>query len=146
MKEGCVFSYTYSLHRQNQTNNMNTIIMKRISALFLAAFIVLFSSCEKEPFINFGFDSKVDKNSNGLVIAHISDNDERIHLTGLVSLLEGEVMITLTNPIDEAVYSNTITAPIELEINERFEPKKGYWKLKYKSNNGIGTIDLHLYK
>jgi hypothetical protein len=67
-------------------------------------------------------------------------------LTGVISLPEGEVMITLTNPDDETVYSTTITAPIEFEINETIDARHGYWKLKYKSNNGIGTINLHLCK
>ena len=125
---------------------INTIILKRISIILLGAFFVLITSCEKDPYINFGFDSKIDKNSNGLVIAHISDNDERIHLTGVINLLEGEVKITLTSPDNETVYSKTINAPIELKINETFEANLGYWKLKYESNKGIGTIDLHLYK
>ncbi len=120
--------------------------MKRISVLLLGALFVLIASCEKDPYINFGFDSKIDKNSKGLVIAHISDNDESIHLTGVINLLEGEVNITLTYPDNETVYSKTIIAPIELIINETFEANQGYWKLKYLSNNGIGTIDLHLYK
>ena len=120
--------------------------MKRIGVLFFSIFLVLFTSCEKEPDIKFGFDSKIDKNSKGLVIAHISDNDDSIQLTGVISLLEGEVIVNLSNPAGVAVYSKSITAPIKLEINEKFEVKNGYWKLKYESNKGIGTIDLHLYK
>jgi hypothetical protein len=52
--------------------------MKKISVLLLGAFFVLIASCEKEPYIIWGFDSTIDKSSNGLVIAHISTNVERI--------------------------------------------------------------------
>ena len=114
--------------------------------LFLGAFLVLFALCEKEPYINLGFDAPIEKNSDGLVIAHISHNDEKIYLTGVISLLEGEVLVNLINPDGLAVYSKTVSAPIELQINERFESMHGSWKLKYESNKGIGTIDLHLYK
>jgi len=112
----------------------------------LGALTVYIASCEKEPYINFGFDSTIDKNSEGLVIAHISDHDDSIQLTGVISLLEGEMIVNLSNPAGFAVYSKSIAAPIKLEINEKFEVKNGYWKLKYESNKGIGTIDLHLYK
>jgi len=40
----------------------------------------------------------IDENSNGLVFAHISHNVERIYLTGVISLLEGEVEVNLFNP------------------------------------------------
>ena len=63
-------------------NNINTIVMK-ISVLLLCAFLVLIASCEKEPYINFGFDSPIEKNSDGIGIAHISRNDEKIYLTEL---------------------------------------------------------------
>jgi hypothetical protein len=59
-------------------NIISTIIMKKISVLLLGAFFVLIASCEKEPYIIWGFDSTIDKSSNGLVIAHISTNVERI--------------------------------------------------------------------
>ena len=114
--------------------------------VFFIAFLMLIASCEKEPYSNLGFDSPIDINSNGLVIAHISQNDERIYLTGVVSVSEGEVLVNLIDPDGVVAYSKTIIAPVELQINETIGANQGYWKLKYKSNKGIGTIDLHLYK
>ena len=120
--------------------------MKKINTLICSILIFLLISCDKEPYINFGFDSPIDKNSNGLVIADISHLVQNIYLNGFISLAEGEVEISLLNPNGIAVYSKTILAPIELNINETFEAKPGYWKLKYLSREGDGEIDLHLHK
>lgn len=120
--------------------------MKSTIALIYLACIVLLSSCEKEPYIRFGFDSPIEKNSSGLVIADISHHVEDVCLNGSIRLREGEVEINLINPKGSTVYSKTLAGPGELKINETFEAKSGYWKLKYKSNNGVGEIDLHLFK
>jgi len=119
--------------------------MKRASTFIYMTIIVLMISCEKGPYINFGFDSTINRNSNGLVIADISDNVEKIYLNGFIRLEEGEVELNLVNPNGVAIFSKTLVAPIEFEINEPFDATKGYWKLKYKSNEGIGEIDLHLH-
>ena len=120
--------------------------MKKINILIYMIIMILIISCEKEPYINFGFDSPVNNNSKGLVIADISHNIQNIYLNGVISLTEGEVEVNLLNPSGIAVYSETILAPNELNINETFEARPGYWKLKYKSNDGLGEIDLHLQK
>lgn len=120
--------------------------MKRISILLLGAFFVLITSCEKDPHINLGFDTIIDKNSNGLIIAHFSHHDKRIYLRGGISLFEGEVLVELINPDGVIAYSKKIIAPIELQVNEAFDAKHGYWKLKYSSKEGIGELNLHLYK
>jgi hypothetical protein len=103
-------------------------------------------SCIKEPFIDFGFDSPINKNSNGLVIADISHHIKNICLNGVISLEEGEVEVNLVNPNGVAVYSKTIFAPTELIVCESFNANPGYWKLKYVSRAGVGQIDLHLQK
>ena len=120
-------------------------IMKRICTIIFTAFLVLPSSCEKEPYINLGFDSTINTNSNGLVIAHIPGNVNSVYLSGYVSLLEGEVEVILLNSKGYMVFSRTIIAPGKLHINEIFDANHGYWKLKYKSRSGIGEIDLHIH-
>ena len=120
--------------------------MKRINVLFFIAFFVLLVSCEKELCINLGFDSTIDKNSNGLLIANISLEVEIIYLRGVICLLEGELLINLINSDGVAVYSKKIIAPTELHINEVYIAKYGSWKLKYSSKEGIGKIDLHILK
>lgn len=96
--------------------------------------------------MNFGFDSPINNNSSGLVIADISHNVQNINLHGVISLVEGEVVVNLLNPNGIAAYSITIIAPNELNINETINAKPGYWKLEYISNEGVGEIDLHLQK
>ena len=108
--------------------------MKRISAIVYITCIVLLIACKKEPYINFGFDSPINKNSDGLVIADISGNVKHIYLNGLITLTEGEVKVYLVDPVGDSIYSEAILAPNELNINETFEAKPGYWKLKYISN------------
>lgn len=115
------------------------------SNVFLVALIVLLVSCEKEPYINLGFDSPIEINSSGMLISHISRDVNSIYLTGYVSLTAGEVHLSLLNSGGFAVYSKTIIAPVELQISEMYEAKPGYWKLKYTSKEGIGDIDLQIH-
>jgi len=113
--------------------------------IFLVAVIVLLASCEKEPHINLGFDTPIERNSNGVLIAHVSRDVNSIYLTGYVSLTAGEVHLSLLNSGGFAVYSKTIIAPVELQISEMYEAKPGYWKLKYTSKEGVGEIDLQIH-
>lgn len=87
----------------------------------------------------------INSNSNGLVIANISGNVNSIYLSGYVSLSKGEVEVSLLNSNGFIVYSRTMIAPIELQINESFDACHGYWKLKYISRSGIGEIDLQIH-
>ena len=119
--------------------------MKRIYTIIFTAFLVLFTSCEKEPYINHGFDSPINTNSNGLVIDHISRNVNSVYLSGYVNMSEGEVEVCLLNSNGFVVYSRTIIAPDKLQISETFDANHGYWELKYKSRSGIGEINLHMY-
>jgi len=120
--------------------------MKKISTYLSFTFFILLISCVKEPFIDFGFDSPIDENSSGLVIADISHHVQHVYLNGFVSLTRGEVEVTLSNADGVIVYAETLVAPGEWEINNAFNANSGYWKLKYVSDRGIGEIDLHLHK
>lgn len=53
--------------------------------------------------------------------------------------MEGEMAITFTNLDEETFYSKAMTALVELEINETMDADKGFGKLIYDSNNGIGN-------
>jgi hypothetical protein len=119
--------------------------MKRIRVIFITVLIALLASCEKEPYFNFGFDAPINTNSHGLVVAHITGNVNRVYLSGYVSLLEGEVEVSLLNSNGFVVYSITLIAPGEFNINETLDANRGYWKLKYTSRSGIGEIDLHIH-
>lgn len=113
---------------------------------FLLLTLLSVMSCEKDPYLNFGFDCDFDKNSSGLVIADFSQSDNTVYLTGLIRVNEGQLEVILSGPDGEPVYSRTLTASVEVHIQEIYEARPGYWKLKYKSRGGAGNIDLHLFK
>lgn len=119
--------------------------MIKTQVIFLVALIVILASCEKETHINLGFDTSIERNSSGVLIAHVSRDVNSIYLTGYVSLTEEEVHLSLLNSGGFAVYSKTIIAPVELQISELYEAKPGYWKLKYTSKEGVGKIDLQIH-
>ena len=110
----------------------------------LLILLLLMAGCKKEPLIPIGFDSPIDQNAEGQVTVRVLQMIETIGLTGRLHLYEGEVLVQLINPAGESVYSNTLVAPVELEINEMFEAKQGIWKLKYRSFDGLGTINLRI--
>jgi len=118
--------------------------MKTNILIIITLIMVTFASCEDEPYIHFGFDSPVTRDSKGTVVVDISQSYERIFLSGYISLSEGEVEVILMNPNGVALFSKTLVAPDELHVNKSFEATRGYWKLKYTSRSGEGYIDLHI--
>lgn len=118
--------------------------MKTNILIIISLIMASFASCENEPYIHFGFDSPVNKDSKGMVTVDISHSWDRIYLSGSIRLSEGEAEVILVNPGGVVVFSKTLVAPDELNVNESFDVTYGYWKLKYLSNNGKGYIDLHI--
>jgi len=118
--------------------------MKKMSTYLYLTFLVLLTSCVKELVIDFGFDTPIEENSSGLVIADISHHIQQVYLNGWVSLTEGEVEVTLRDSDGLVVYSETMKAPGQWDINQAFRANNGYWKFTYVSNGGVGDIDLHL--
>ncbi len=117
--------------------------MKKLASTVIIL-ILLFTGCKKEPLIPIGFDSPIDQNAEGQVTVRVLQMIETIELTGRLHLYEGEVLVQLMNPEGESVYSNKLTAPVDLQINELFEARQGIWKLKYQSFDGLGTINLRI--
>lgn len=122
----------------------NCIVNKSLTLLAAFVILILASSCQKEPIIRFGFDCDFGKSSQGLTIMNVSSSTKSITLTGDVSVSEGEILVELINPLDEIVFSNQLTSPNTLHVNESFPAISGNWKLKYKSLDGEGAIKLHL--
>ncbi len=118
--------------------------MKTNIILILALVVAVFASCEKKPYMHFGFDSPVNEDSKGMVIVNISQSYDRVLLSGYIRLSEGAVEVILMNPNGVAVFSKTVVAPDELHVNETIETTRGFWKLEYSSRNGKGYIDLHI--
>lgn len=114
--------------------------LNRIAIILL----LLASSCQKEPMIRFGFDTDFDKNSRGLTIMTVNNSTEAITLRGDVFAAEGEVLIELVDPLGKTAFSSQVISPNILYVDESYQSISGNWKLKYKSLDGEGSIDLHL--
>ena len=73
--------------------------MKKTTTLIAINMILaLFWSCEKEPFIRFGFDSQFNKDSRGLSIMAVKNDSGSINLQGTVKVDIGELIVELTDP------------------------------------------------
>jgi hypothetical protein len=118
--------------------------MKVLFVAFLAVSITLMSSCERDNSIRFGFDSQFDKNSNGLSIMVVNRAASSVYLYGNVEIKEGEIEVELVDPDGLVVYSIKLHNQENLQLNKTFTALPGFWKLKYKSCDGKGNINLHL--
>jgi hypothetical protein len=120
--------------------------MKRYIPAFYIVLIILMISCEKESYVSLGFNSLINNSSGGVLTAAISNTEQKIILKGTIVLTEGELEIILTDSNGVTVFSGTIIAPDELQINKEFAASPGNWKLEYVSNKGVGKIKLHIFK
>lgn len=118
--------------------------MKKIILLFSAFCLLLTLSCQKEWPERFGFTCPIEENSSGLTIMAVSHKADYIFLSGNVSMQEGGVEITLTDPNGAVVLLKYVEPGENIRFNETFESVPGYWKLTYKSNQGIGMMNLHI--
>jgi hypothetical protein len=111
--------------------------------LLIALLLLITCSCSEEPFRNFGFDSDFNVNSDGLVMIHIGNKTENIHLEGIIHLESGKMIVEFLNPNSENAFVLEIESPGFFQIDEDINAFPGIWKLEYQSKNGVGTIDLH---
>lgn len=113
-----------------------------VTALVLGVFTI--SSCKKTDFSKIGFQSPVEKNSSGtcLMLAHADAGG--IILEGKIRVDEGDILTELIQPDGKFVYSARHFAPAELTVDKFFNAQSGIWKLKYKSNDATGHINLHM--
>ncbi len=119
--------------------------MKKILYLLIVLFVPVFlSSCYDFPMNRLGFHSAFDNDSNGVTIARVDRFTDYIYLEGTVKIEQGEVEIELVDPAGEIVYRNCLNSTGKTHIYQMFHASRGFWKLKYKSKNGTGIIDLHV--
>ena len=121
------------------------------NTLYLLLVLVTFftTSCEKHwnydfEEIEYGFNSEIHKSSKELVIMKVNATTASIRLKGNIELYDGKVEITLVHPDGNTVFEESITESTEIEVNKTFPAHKGYWKLSYKSIDGMGFINLHM--
>lgn len=125
----------------------NKMKMKnKITLIVTGICLMLLISCEKVPVTRFGFISQIEKNDKGLCIMAVNHSKGTITLKGIVEVDEGEVEVVLIDPDGYLAYSQIFQSPDIIRVNELFEAEPGFWKLKYKSWDGVGTIDLQMKK
>jgi len=118
--------------------------MKTLLVTLIGISLILMNSCERDHSIRLGFDSQFDKNSNGLSIMVVNRAASSVYLYGNVEINEGEIEVELTDPDGFAVYTVKLRNQENLQVNKTFAASPGFWKLKYKSYDGTGFINLHL--
>jgi len=118
--------------------------MKTLLLPLFTILIMLNTSCEKDQPLQYGFSCPVDNHSKGLTVMAVDSRAESVFLEGIISVQSGALEIFLYNPQGEVVYTNCIIAPDQLNIREVFPAQPGFWKLKYISTQGIGSLDLQM--
>lgn len=114
-----------------------------LSVVYFILFFVVFA-CETEEEIRFGFDTKFNEYSHGLSVMNVSSKSHIIHLEGDITLNEGQVLVELVNPAGDTLFTRHLISPGNLSVNESFQAVAGNWKLKYRSIEGKGSLELHL--
>lgn len=118
--------------------------MKKIVIFMPFLILLMVTSCEKDPLIRFGFDTAFDRDSQGTSIMDAGNRSQMIAMTGDIMVTEGTVLVELIDPAGEIVFTRHFTSPGNYSVDESFQAAPGYWKLKYKSIEGAGTLTLDL--
>lgn len=118
--------------------------MKRLIITTIVLGIFTISSCKKADFSKIGFQSQFEKNSSGTCLMRAHADAGGIILEGKIRVDEGDILTELIQPDGKVVYSVRHFAPAVLTVDTVFDAKSGIWKLKYKSNEAKGHINLHM--
>lgn len=120
--------------------------MKTVFFALLCVLQLSFLSCQDHHFENrFGFNTTYTHNANGLTIMDVKPSANFVCLEGTITTETGELEVTLTDGKDEIQYQKLIKGDNAIAtINEKISASPGYWKLRYKSNQAVGSINLHL--
>ena len=118
--------------------------MKKIIFPLIVICLLLSISCNKEFTSRYGFNCPIEKDSSGLTIMAVSNSVDFIHLEGYISVQEGEVEFTLTDPDGVLAFEKHLQSGENLQLKEIFAATPGIWKLRYRSVQGIGSLDIHM--
>ncbi len=120
--------------------------MKIVYFAILCAIQFVSFSCQDHHFDNsFGFNTTYNQNSNGITIMDVKQSAQFVYLKGTIRANSGELEVWLTDGNGVTQYQKLIKSENSVvTINEKIIASAGYWKLHYKSNQAVGTIDLHM--
>ncbi len=107
--------------------------------------LILTISCNDKLITQTGFKATFNENSSGISIIEIKQEMQKVYLNGNVTVNSGELEIQVFDGNDDICYQRLISnSDSVITINENIQGHCGYWKLKYKSYNARGEINLHL--
>lgn len=123
--------------------------MKKLPYFLLAmGTLFLFSCTEHWKYdledINYGFKSEIHEYSKEFILMKVKDQSTDIQLHGSIELHCGSVEIKVVSPEGNTIFKYRLTDRTQIELNETFPAQKGYWKLKYESDEGRGFINLQM--
>lgn len=130
--------------KSNKTKKHSNYVSLLKGILIISIITLSLSSCEKYRLTRVGFDGNFEEPSKGLTILDVSRNATTLFLDGFVEVETGTVDVELLDPDGSLRFEKTIHADSTHQIFEQFQAKKGYWKLRYKSNDATGYIRLHM--
>jgi hypothetical protein len=115
------------------------------AAILIAIFSLLcLSACEKSELSRTGFNTAIRPGGSGQASLKVSSKARTVHLEGTLTLSEGQIELELSDPEGTSVYFQTISAPANLDLHESYPAKAGDWTLRYQSQGGVGTMDVHV--
>jgi hypothetical protein len=113
--------------------------------LIFCVILILSTSCNDTLITQTGFKATFNENSSGISIIEIKQEMQKVYLNGKVTVNSGELEIQVFDGNDDICYQRLISnSDTVITINEIIQGNSGYWKLKYKSYNAHGEINLRL--
>lgn len=130
--------------KSNKTTKNSSYASILKGVILISILTLSLSSCEKYRLKRVGFDGNFEEPSKGITILDVSRNANTLYLDGFVEVETGTVDVELRDPDGNLKYEKTIHADSTQQIFEQFQAEKGYWKLRYTSNDATGYIRLHM--
>lgn len=117
---------------------------REIILIMVAVAMTLLSACEPLATDRYGFDLPVGPGSEGNSTATVGFTVSSIRLTGSISASEGALFAEVMSPSGAVVFTVTVEAPGDVQIDRSLPVENGEWRLRYFSLDGKGYIRLHL--
>ena len=113
--------------------------------IILTVIMTVMSSCERTTSDRYGFDLPVGPRSGGINTVEVDFTVSAIRLTGNIIASDGALYAEVISPSGAVVFSTSVEAPDEMQIDRYLRFEEGEWRMRYFSLNGTGYMRLHLH-
>ena len=110
----------------------------------MLSILLIHNGCEDHFPVRTGFDTRFYPNDSGLVIAFINRNSEYVYLDGSIEIEGGKLEIIVEDPSGNQLMDTLLPDGSSI-VGEKFAANPGYWKLKYKSQDASGKMNIHIH-